>query len=105
MAAAGRRGIDVKSRSQRSFQGGLAIIDRDTLLGAHIDAIKAAATAQYLLGRVDVHYGQIAAKCAPHSGRTHESPYGEFSISFNRRELNLTVHSELVALGKLCGYH
>ena len=91
MPAAGRRRIYIEARPQRGFQSRLTFIDGNTVFRPYVDAVKSAASAEYLLSGVNVHDGKVAAKCACHSGRTHDSAHSELLDPLDGREWNLAV--------------
>ena len=61
MPAAGRRRIYIEARPQRGFQSRLTFIDGNTVFRPYVDAVKSAASAEYLLSGVNVHDSKVAA--------------------------------------------
>src|SRR5437867_1858053 len=105
MPAARRRRVHVETGSQRGFQSRLTFIDGDTVFRTYVDAIKSSTAAQYLLSAVNVHNGEIAAKCPRHAGGAHNSAYSELLDALDCREWKPAVHGKVIAAGELLGDH
>src|SRR5690349_21802428 len=105
MLPARRRRLDFEAGSESRLNPGAALVERDAFAQTQIDTIETAAAPEHLLRSIDVHDGQVPAKCAAHAAGGHHAANGELPIALQGMKRDLAVDLKAVAPGKIARDH
>src|SRR5205085_6279972 len=86
--------------AQRFLQSGFALLERNAILQADIDAVEAAAAPEDFLGGVDIHDSQIAAEGLGHTAGFENAANSELFAAFHGVEADFVAAVEAVAIGE-----
>ena len=72
-------------------EGGLALLQRDALAQADIDAVEVAAAAEHVLRGVDIHDAEVAAEGLRHAAGLEDAAHGELLAALHGVEGDLAA--------------
>lgn len=95
--------LDVEPDAQRRLDRRAPLRDRDLVVQREIDAIESTAAAKHLLGGIDIHDGEIAAKGARQTAGSHDAANRERLVAHHRGQRERPPDRQAITIGEFLG--